>query len=157
MSFKVIETQEQLDAIIGERVARAKDAVRKEFDGWISPDDLTTKTSELTSRVSTLESALNSANEELNTTKSLIAEKDATIQGHVLQTEKTRIAHEYGLSYDAIKFLQGENADEIKASADALKHLVGANNVPPMANTERPASGSTDAAFLNMARDLGKE
>ena len=32
MSFKTIESQEELDAIIGDRIERAKNSVRKEYD-----------------------------------------------------------------------------------------------------------------------------
>lgn len=157
MSFKVIETQEQLDAIIGERVTRAKEATRKEFDGWLSPDDVNAKTSELAGRVSTLESALNSANEELNTTKALVAERDETIKGHVLQTEKTRIAHEMGLSYDAINFLQGDDVDAIKANAEILKNLVGANNTLPLANHEPKSKDSKTEALKEVVTNLRKD
>ena len=38
--FKSINTQEDFDARIKERLERAEKAVKKSFDGWTSPDDL---------------------------------------------------------------------------------------------------------------------
>ena len=36
--FKVIETQEQFDAAIGERLKRERDTVKKEYEGYLSPE-----------------------------------------------------------------------------------------------------------------------
>lgn len=157
MSFKVIETQEQLDAIISERIARAKDATRKEFDGWFSPDEVNVKTSALTDKVSTLESALNSANEELANNKALIAEKDEALRVHELRSVKTRIAHENGLTYEAISFLQGDNEEAIRESAKTLKTLVGSNTIAPMANKEPRGADTTGAAYKELLANLRGE
>ena len=37
--FQKIETQEQLDAVIGERIKREKETIGKKYEGYISPDD----------------------------------------------------------------------------------------------------------------------
>ena len=41
--FKPIETQEQLDAIISDRIKRAQETTRKEFEGFLSPEDAAKK------------------------------------------------------------------------------------------------------------------
>ena len=41
--FTPIETQEALNAIIVERVEQAKRSVRKEFEGYLSPEDVASK------------------------------------------------------------------------------------------------------------------
>lgn len=41
--FKVIETQEQLDAILGDRLKRERETVKKEFEGYLSPEDAAKK------------------------------------------------------------------------------------------------------------------
>ena len=38
--FKIIETQEQLDAILGERLRRERETAAKKYEGWSSPDDI---------------------------------------------------------------------------------------------------------------------
>ena len=37
--FKPIETQEELDNIIKERLKRERESTQKKFEGWISPED----------------------------------------------------------------------------------------------------------------------
>lgn len=138
MAFTVIETQEQLDAIIGERVARAKDSARKEFEGWISPDALEKKTAELNSQLAGLNDQIKTLTEEKTTLESSIEEKNGKLAQYEIDSVKTKVAREYGLSYDAIEFLQGADEEAIKKSAESLKHLVGANKTPPLGNPEKP-------------------
>lgn len=39
-SFKVIETQEEFDARISERLKRDRESFAKKYEGYISPEDL---------------------------------------------------------------------------------------------------------------------
>ena len=39
MAFEAITTQEQFDEAIGERLKREQETVRKEFEGFLSPED----------------------------------------------------------------------------------------------------------------------
>lgn len=138
MAFTVIETQEQLDAIISERVARAKDSARKEFEGWISPDALEKKTAELNSQLTGLNDQIKTLTDEKATLETTIEEKNGKLAQYEIDSVKTKVAREYGLSYDAIEFLQGADEEAIKKSAESLKHLVGANKTPPLGNPEKP-------------------
>lgn len=138
MAFTVIETQEQLDAIISERVARAKDSARKEFEGWISPDALEKKTAELNSQLTGLNDQIKTLTDEKGTLETTIEEKNGKLAQYEIDSVKTKVAREYGLSYDAIEFLQGADEEAIKKSAESLKHLVGANKTPPLGNPEKP-------------------
>lgn len=138
MAFTVIETQEQLDAIIGERVARAKDSARKEFEGWISPDALEKQTADLNSQLAGLNDQIKTLTDEKTTLETTIEEKNGKLAQYEIDSVKTKVAREYGLSYDAIEFLQGADEEAIKKSAESLKHLVGANKTPPLGNPEKP-------------------
>ena len=42
--FTPIETQEQLDAVIGERIKRERETSAKKYEGYLSPDDFKSKT-----------------------------------------------------------------------------------------------------------------
>lgn len=152
--FKPIETQEQLDSVIKDRIGRAQESVRKEFEGWISPKDFETKTQELSGKVSSLTDALNKANEEYKTAKDELAERNSKIKAYETASVKTRIANELGLSYDAINFIQGEEEDSIRKSAESLRILVGANkSVPPLKDNE-PKGDSRNEAIRNLARSI---
>lgn len=152
--FKAIETQEQLDTIISERIGRAKDSVRKEYEGWISPKDFEGKSKAINKKVSDLTEALNNANEKIKTHEKDIAEKDGKLRAYETTSVKTRIAHEYGLSYEAIDFIKGEDEESIKKSAEALKTLVGARKQSlPMKSTE-PEGNGKNAALKSMLQSM---
>lgn len=151
MAFQVIETQEQLDAIVGERVARAKDSARKEFEGWISPDELTKKTADLNTQLGSLNDQLKTLTDEKTALETKLTEKDGQIAKYETDSVKTKIAREFGLSYEAIGFLQGEDEEAIKKSAESLKNLVGSSKVPPLGNPETPPEeDGVTAAFKKL-------
>lgn len=159
MAFTVIETQEQLDAIISERVARAKDSARKEFEGWISPDALEKKTAELNSQLTGLNDQIKTLTEEKTTLESSIEEKNGKLAQYEIDSVKTKVAREYGLSYDAIEFLQGADEEAIKKSAESLKHLVKSTSIAPQYNPEsnRRSGDTTEEALRRMSKELKGE
>lgn len=136
--FKIIETQEQLDAILSERLGRAKDSVRKEFDGWISPEDLDKRTADLNAELSGLNDQIKTLTEAKATLELQLTEKDGKIAEYETNSVKLEAARKYGLSYDAIKFLQGDDKEAIEKSAESLKNLVGAQKAQPLGNPEAP-------------------
>ena len=156
--FKPIETQEQFDAAITERIARAKEATRKEFDGWLSPKQQKKNTAELETKVSGLTSQLQEANEKITQSQTQIAERDAKIAKYETDSAKTRIANELGLSYEAVAYLRGENEEEIRKSAEGLKTIIGTRKAPPLADPEDDDStGGEKAAYKKMLQDMKGE
>ena len=101
--FKVIETQEQLDAIIGERLKRERETIRKEYEGFLSPEDATKKYAGYLSPEDEKKKYSGYLSPEE------VAKKDAQIKQYETDSVKTRIAHEAGLSYEAIGFLKGDD------------------------------------------------
>lgn len=149
--FKVIETQDQLDTIISDRLKRERDTINKEYEGYLSPEDVAKKYA-----------GYLSPEDEKNKYKGYLSpeeaeKKDALIKRYETDSVKTRIAHEAGLSYDAIAFLRGDDEDAIKKSAETLKALMGSNNTAPLASTETHIDGSKDAAVRNTLRNLKGE
>lgn len=150
MTFKPIETQEQFDAAIGDRLKREGDKVRKEFEGFLSPEDVTKKYEGFLSPEQEKEKYKDYLSPED------VAKKDAVIKQHETNSAKMRIAHEMGLPYDAVGFIQGDDEEGIKKSAEALKGLVGAGNVPPLASLEE-GNDSVDAGLKNVLKGLKGE
>lgn len=148
--FKVIETQEQLDAVLGDRLKRERETVKKEFEGYLSPEDAAKKYEGYLSPEAEKEKYKDYLSPEE------AAKKDAKIRGYESHSVKTRIAHEMGLSYDAVDFLKGEDEESIKKSAESLKALVGITNTAPLASTESTVEG-TNAALKNTLRGLKGE
>lgn len=153
--FKTIETQEQLDAVIGDRIKRERETLSKKYEGFLSPEDVKKAKEELETEISNLNKQLEDANLKIASHDQELAERDNRIKSYESHSVKSRIAHEVGLSYDAINFLQGEDEDSIRQSAETLKNLVGANNVAPLASNE-PSIAEGDAALLNTLRNLEK-
>lgn len=149
--FKVIETQEQLDAVLGERLKRERETVKKEYEGFLSPEEAAKKYASYLSP----EDEQKKYKDYLSPEEA--AKKDAKIKGYETDSVKTRIAHELGLSYDAIGFLRGEDEDAIRKSAESLKALVGTSSIAPLASTEASMSNAEDAALKNTLKGLKGE
>ena len=156
--FKIIESQEQLDSVIKGRLERE----RVKYTDQITEltKKLEAKDSEVQKQISELTQALNTAKEEKEGFNKTLAERDAKIKEYELHSAKTQIAHELGLSFEAVNFLQGSDVDEIRKSAESLKELVGARTAP-LANPEpqvvNTVEAAKDAALRQMSRDLAKQ
>lgn len=158
MGFTPIETQEQLDAIIVERIARAKESTRKEFEGFLSPDQQKKAEEELQTKLEGLNKQLEEVNKKSEESQNLIKERDEKIAKYEADSAKNRIANEMGLSYDAISYLSGSTEEEIKKSAEGLKAIIGAFKKPPLADPEGdPDKNSAKAAYKKMLKDMKGE
>ena len=128
--FKPIETQEELDNIIKERLKRERESTQKRYEGWISPEDH--------------QKALDASNKAFDDFKKAhesdeqtIADLTAKNKAYETATLKSRIAREVGLSYEWIDRIGGEDEESIRKDAESLKKLVGAGTQPiPTKNTE---------------------
>lgn len=128
--FKPIETQEELDNIIKDRLKRERESTQKRYEGWISPEDH--------------QKALDASNKAFDDFKKAhesdeqtIADLTAKNKAYETATLKSRIAHEVGLSYEWIGRIGGEDEESIRKDAESLKKLVGAGAQPiPTKNTE---------------------
>ena len=128
--FKPIETQEELDNIIKERLKRERESTQKRYEGWISPEDH--------------QKALDASNKAFDDFKKAhesdeqtIADLTAKNKAYETATLKSRIAHEVGLSYEWTDRIGGEDEESIRKDAESLKKLVGAGTQPiPTKNTE---------------------
>lgn len=156
--FKTIETQEQFDAAIKGRLEREKEKYTSQIAELTKK--LEAQTGDAQKQISELTQALNTAKEEKAGFDKSIAERDAKIKEYELHSAKTQIAHELGLSFEAVNFLQGSDVDEIRKSAESLKELVGTKTAP-LANPETTISNSkdaaTDAALRQMSQKLAKK
>lgn len=156
--FTPIETQEQLDSIIGERIKREREAQERKYHGYVSPDDLKTANAEYEKQIADLSKEIKEAKDKISLHDKELAERDNKIKSYESHSVKSRIAHEAGLSYEAVDFLQGDDEESIKKSAEALKMLVGKQAPPPLASTEGTGvSSDGDAALKQTLRNLKGE
>lgn len=138
--FKPIETQEELDGIIKERLKRERETTQKRFEGWVSPEDH--------------QKAIDEANKAFDDFKKAhegdeqtIADLTAKNKAYETASLKSRIAHEVGLSYEWISRIGGDDEASIRSDAESLKKLVGNGSTPiPTKSTETATpDGKTNA------------
>lgn len=145
--FKPIETQEALDAIIRERIERAKksaaDEAAKKFEGWLSPDDVKKHTDQIAALT-----------EKLRERDTKIADLTAKTSAYEIASVKMKIAHEVGLPYELAERLSGTTEEEIRKDADALAKFAVHPQATPSFSPETPVGSTTDAAYRALAHDL---
>lgn len=151
MEFKPIETQEQLEEILKDRLKREKETAKKEYEGFLSPEDVAKKYAEYLS-----------PDDVTKKYKEYLSPEDAKkikdqLKGYETDSVKTRIAHETGLGFEAVSFLRGEDEESIRKSAEALKALVGAGNAAPLASLEDNVKSEKELALKNTLKSLKGE
>lgn len=147
-AFTPITTQEQLERIVGERLEQDREARAKSYEGWISPEDLRTKTKGLQTQIDTL-------SRENQGFRDAIAQKDASLKRYEAASLKSRIADEVGLDRRLIDRLNGETEEDIRKDAQSLKALFGAARTPfPLGEPEPVQKHQSKAALKTMLATL---
>ena len=128
--FKIIETQEELDAVIKARLSR-------EREKYADYDDLKKQLADFEAKETTYQNTIN----DLKTRETDLTSQIESLNGDLtktrLQTAKQRIATEYGLPLDLADRLQGDDEDGFKADAERLaSYLAHKPPTPPMKSNE---------------------
>ena len=149
--FKIIETQEELDKILKERLDRAKAQSDKALEE--KSDELKKVKAELEAS----KALVNEQAEKLQNHDGIVAKLNEELAGIKLNGLKHQVAHEYNLPYEMAERLRGANEDELKEDAESLKKYVGVNKptVLPLATTETEPQ-ETDT-FRRGLKDLSKQ
>lgn len=151
--FKAIETQEELDRIIGERVKRERSTVEKQYEGYLSPDEAAKKYEGYLSP----EDVTKKYEGYLSPAEA--AEKDEKIRGYETSSVKMRIAHETGLPYEMAARLSGEDEKSIRADAEALLKVMGSQRqqTPPMKQEHTKGTDQSMAGLRALAKSMKGE
>ena len=153
MEFTPIETQEQFDAMVKERVERAKKSTAKEFETQLKDlegikEQLISKDSEieaLKAKITDFEGAKKANEESFNSMQKELSELK-------LKALKTNVAIEAGLPADLADRLTGEDEEALKADAEKLAPFVGSKKVAPSFKTEEVPTDPAEAGFREMAQ-----
>lgn len=153
--FKAITTQEELNAIIGERLARAEESYSKKYADY---EQLKTRVGNLETENAKLSESLTEAGNKVSGFEKTIAEKDLQIKGYESHSVKQRIAHEIGLPFEIAERLNGNTEEEIKKDAETLYKVIGTSKpVAPLASSESKKADEKTQAYKNMLSDLFKK
>lgn len=160
MSFEAITTQEQLDAVIKDRLERERskfegyDDYKQKAEGY---DELKGKTDDYETTIAELKKAIN-GDEKNPGYKKQVEELQGKVKGYETSLVKMRIAHENGIPFELAERLSGDNEEELKKDAETIaKFLKSAKGAPPLGSTEHQKADSKKAAMKNMLAGLKGE
>lgn len=148
--FKPIETQEQLMAVLKDRIERAESsATKKAEQKYADYDSIKAQNAELQEK-------LEKANALAHETEDKIKELEKANAGYKLSKLKVKVAQEAGLPYELADKLAGADEDAIKADAAEMAKYIKPQQVAPLGAAE-PRTESKDpftAGLQSMAKGL---
>ena len=159
--FKPINTQEELDAAIAERI-RAETSKFADYDALKEKagkyDELIGKN--LEKQVETLQEKLNAANKTISGNAQTIAELTARVETAEGAALRAKVAHANNIPYEMAGRLNGSTEEELTADAKVLAKFVAPPAPPavaPLASTEPSGvvANTADAALMQVASSLG--
>ena len=154
MSFKAIETQDELDRIISERLSRQKESFEKQLTDY---DQLKTAKSDLESQVGTLQSTIEQSKSGQEDYTKQISNLTSKVAGYETANLRTRIALQNGLPYDLADRLVGEDEESIKADAERLSSFVAKPHSAPLKNVEPNIQKDENSAYRKLVDGLKTE
>ena len=138
--FTPINTQEEFNQRISQRLEEARNAERQKFSDY-----------------ETVKKDLETAKADAQKKDETITDLQKQLKGSRAELAKTRIALEKGLPVEMSGRLNGETEDEIRKDAETLSALFGRKNPAPMRDSEPPAGNGKNAAYKKMLDSLKGE
>ena len=143
--FNPINTQEEFDAKIKDRLARERESITKKYEGWVSPEDHAKSLEDYQKQIAEITA---SHSQDSETIKTLTAQ----VKSFETANLKSKVAYELGLPYGMSSRITGETEEEIRKDAQSLKDLIGTSKPQaPQATTEPRLSQSPEKAMENAA------
>ena len=153
--FKPIETQEELDRIIQDRLTRQKETIEKQYADY---EQIKTRNAELETEVGTLQASIEESNNATKAHEQAVNELNAKIAGYETASLRTKIALQNGLPFDLAERLVGADEESIKADAERLAAFVKPKaHVPPLKNTEPVIEDEKNNAYKKLLEGLNLE
>lgn len=154
MSFKAIETQEEFDRIISERLSRQKESFEKQLADY---DQLKTAKADLESQVGTLQSTIEQSKAGQEDYTKQISDLTSKVAGYETANLRTRIALQNGLPFDLADRLVGEDEESIKADAERLSSFVTKQHLAPLKDVEPNIQKDENSAYRKLVEGLKTE
>ena len=119
MAFKTIETQEELDSIIKDRLERE----RAKYNGYMSAEDVQ-------KLKDTYEATTKAENEKYSALEKEKNDLLTKVKGYEVGTLKTKVALANGLPIGVTDYLKGETEEELTDSAKTLSSMFTSKTEP---------------------------
>lgn len=154
MEFKAITTQEELDNVIKDRLARQKETIESQYQDY---ETIKSEKEKLEKQVGVLNETINATNEKYANHDTDLSELNAKLKDYEMSSMKTKIALQYGIPYDLAGRLVGEDEETLTKDAEKLASLVKQKEpIAPLKNVE-PQVGEKDAAYISLLENLNLE
>lgn len=148
--FKPITTKEEFDKAIGEQLEKERESVKKEYAGYLSPEDVQKKYEGYLSPDDVKKKYEGYLSPEES------AEKDKKIEKYKINSSKMRIAHENNIPYELAGRITGETEEDMKKDAQTLAGFLKNSKEYPSYNPDPVGEdNSKNAAMKKMLSDLG--
>ena len=161
MAFTPINTQEEFDAAIADRLSRDRAKYAKQFEaemkekGWKTTDEVASLTKDLTDKVAALTAQVQSQTETINGHQAEMDGLNAKLHNYETASVKTAVALEMGIPYQMASRLSGDTEEAIRADAKAMAALIGGTNQPaPLPGGGTGPKTSTSEMFANAVSDF---
>ena len=128
--FKIIETQEQFDEIMGKRLGKERDKFQKKLEE--AEKTSSSKIAELQKNLDEMKKMA----EEYAKADERISELQNKVKASETHSAKLRAVLTNGLDLSAVEFIKGETAEDIESSAKQLKNLIGVRSGIPKRETK---------------------
>ena len=132
-----INSQEEYDNLVKERIDRAKKSEREKFAGY---DDFKAKAekydADIKARDEKYNTDIKAKDDELTAKDNTIAELNAKIKTYESDSVKAKVLKEFGLSQDLSKWITGDDEEAMRTNAQELQQIVGVQKTQPLADPE---------------------
>ena len=154
MEFKIIETQEELDNVIKDRLARQKEAIESQYQDY---EEIKKRKEELETEVGVLNETIKATNDKYANRDKDLSELNAKLKDYEMSSMKTKVALQYGIPYDLADRLVGEDEESLTKDAEKLAALVKQKEpIAPLKNVE-PQVGEKNGAYKSLLEGLNLE
>ena len=158
MDFVPIETQEQFDAMVKDRVERAKKSTAKEYEAQLkdlaqTKETLTAKDTE----IGTLKAKISDLEREKQTNGESFKSMQKELENVKLGALRQKIAIEEGLPLEMAARLNGDDEEALREDAKAVKGFIGAKHVAPIFKNEGTPNDPKKEGYRELAKMFGKE
>lgn len=153
MEFVPIETQEQFDAMVKDRVERAKKSAAKEFETQLKDlEQLKESVTAKETEIGTLKAKITDLEAEKKTNGESYQSMQKELSQVKLSALKQRIAIDAGIPLEMADRLNGEDEESIKEDAEKVKGFWGAKHVAPSFKSEEVPTDPAEAGYREMAQ-----
>lgn len=154
MEFKAITTQEELDNVIKDRLARQKETIESQYQDY---ETIKAEKEKLEQQVNTLNATITETNEKYANYDTELSGLNAKVAEYETANMKTRVALKYGIPYDLAGRLVGADEESLTKDAEKLAALVKQKEpIAPLKNVE-PQLGEKDGAYKSLLENLNLE